>query len=367
VVLNRDNREDRFEPSLEDTNSEGTKRGFDTSSSTRRNRRRVKRATAISVATPMAHYNVPSTHRPFAHPSEDEFTNLLDFYGVKWLYEPRSFPLKWEGDRVLQMFTPDFYLPEFDLYVELTTLKQNLVTVKNRKMRQIQELYPDVNIKLLYRRDIYRLLAKYGFGPLVQETIPAIDKVLFTKPEIDRRVKHLGKIITKDYKNDEPIFLGVLSGVFCFMADLIREVDLPIIMDFMSVSYYGESAEGLRTRDGTVEITKGPDVAIEGRRVLLIEDIVDTGMTLNYLLRYLESFKPADIKVCTLLDKKVRRLVDVQVEYTGFEVPDEFVVGYGLDYLQKYRNLPFIGILKPEEQPQVREENLKGITKSRKR
>ena len=364
--MSRDNLENRDKKP-----SDESKRGGGVSGSNRGTRRRSKKTADTTVATPMTHYRVPSTHRPFAHPSEDEFTNLLDFYGVKWLYEPRSFPLRWEGDRVLQMFTPDFYLPEFDLYVELTTLKQNLVTEKNRKMRQIQELYPDVNIKLLYRRDIYRLLAKYGFGPLVQETIPAIDKVLFTKPVIDRRVKHMAEIITRDYKNDEPIFLGVLRGVFCFMADLIREVDLPVTMDFMSVSYYGGSADGLRTSSGTVEVTKGPDVAIEGRRVLLIEDIVDTGMTLNYLLRYLESFKPADIKVCTLLDKKIRRLVDVEVGYTGFEVPDEFVVGYGLDYLQKYRNLPFIATLKPEEQPQKLllpgEENLKQITKSKNR
>ena len=261
--MSRDNLENRDEKSLGESNIGESKRGAGVSGSNRGARRRSKKTDDTTVATPMTHYRVPSTHRPFAHPSEDEFTNLLDFYGVKWLYEPRSFPLRWEGDRVLQMFTPDFYLPEFDLYVELTTLKQNLVTEKNRKMRQIQELYPDVNIKLLYRRDIYRLLAKYGFGPLVQETIPAIDKVLFTKPVIDRRVKHMAEIITRDYKNDEPIFLGVLRGVFCFMADLIREVDLPITMDFMSVSYYGGSADGLRTSNGTVEVTKGPDVAIE--------------------------------------------------------------------------------------------------------
>ncbi len=365
--MSKNSRQNRDEQSLNETSVEKRKRGVSRGGLGRGPRRRVKNGSADVVATPMTHYKVPSTHRPFAHPSEYDFTNLLDFYGVKWLYEPRSFPLRWDGDRVLQMFTPDFYLPEFDLYVELTTLKQNLVTGKNRKMRQIQELYPDVNIKLLYRRDIYRLLAKYGFGPLVQETVPAIDKVLFTKPEIDRRVKHLAKRITSDYKNDEPIFLGVLRGVFCFMADLIREVDLPITMDFMSVSYYGESTEDLGDSNGTVEITKGPDVAIEGRRVLLVEDIVDTGMTLNYLLRYLESFKPADIKVCTLLDKKIRRLVDVEVEYTGFEIPDEFVVGYGLDYLQKYRNLPFIANLKPQEQPQGHEENLEQITKSKNR
>lgn len=307
------------------------------------------------VATPMEHYPVPTTHRPFAHPSEDDFTSLLDFYGVKWLYEPRSFPLRWDGERVAEMFTPDFYLPELDLYVELTTLKQSLVTEKNRKMRHLRELYPDVNVKLLYRRDIHRLLAKYGFGPLVQEDIPEVERVLFNKPQIERRVRQIGKAISRDHKGKQPVLLGVLRGVFCFMADLMREITLPLSMDFMSVSYYGGNGNGNGSENGGVQVKKGPDISIEGRHVVLVEDIVDTGMTLNYLLRYLQSLNPAGLKVCALLDKKVRRIVDVKLDYVGFEIPDEFVVGYGLDYLEKYRNLPFIGILKPGEQAQPAE------------
>ena len=306
---------------------------------------------ATPVATPMEHYPVPTTHRPFAHPSEDDFTSLLDFYGVKWLYEPRSFPLRWDGERVAEMFTPDFYLPELNLYVELTTLKQSLVTEKNRKMRHLRELYPDVNVKLLYRRDIHRLLAKYGFGPLVQEDIPEVERVLFNKPQIERRVRQIGKAISRDHKGKQPVLLGVLRGVFCFMADLMREITLPLSMDFMSVSYYG----GNGSENGGVQVKKGPDISIEGRHVVLVEDIVDTGMTLNYLLRYLQSLNPASLKVCALLDKKVRRIVDVKLDYVGFEIPDEFVVGYGLDYLEKYRNLPFIEILKPGEQAQPAE------------
>ena len=323
----------------------------------RTRRRRAPKAQADSpsidvppVATPMEHYPVPTTHRPFAHPSEDDFTSLLDFYGVKWLYEPRSFPLRWDGERVAEMFTPDFYLPELDLYVELTTLKQSLVTEKNRKMRHLRELYPDVNVKLLYRRDIHRLLAKYGFGPLVQEDVPEVERVLFAKPQIDRRVRQIGKAISRDHKGKQPVLLGVLRGVFCFMADLMREITLPLSMDFMSVSYYGGNGNG--TENGGVQVKKGPDISIEGRHVVLVEDIVDTGMTLNYLLRYLQSLNPASLKVCALLDKRVRRLVEVKLDYVGFEIPDEFVVGYGLDYLEKYRNLPFIGILKPGEQAQ---------------
>lgn len=299
------------------------------------------------AAIPVDHYPVPTTHRPFAHSSEDEFARILNFYGVKWLYEPRSFPLRWSGDRIVEMFTPDFYLPELDLYIELTTLKQNLVTYKNRKLRQLRELYPDINAKLLYRRDIHRLLARYGFGPLVEDEVPGLHSVLFTKPQIDHRVIEIGRSISQDYGGQELVLVGVLRGVFCFMADLMRQVTLPLAVDFMSVSYYQSNHEDATT----IQITKGPDIDIKGKHVLLIEDIVDTGMTLNYLVRYLQLSSPASLKVCALLDKRVRRITDVKLDYVGFEAPDDFLVGYGLDYLEQYRNMPFIGILKFGEQP----------------
>lgn len=293
---------------------------------------------------------MPEGHRPFSHSSEEEVSRILDFYGLKWLYEPRSFPLRWNGEQVTEMFTPDFYLPELDLYVELTTMKQSLVTAKNRKLRRIRELYPDVNIRLLYRRDIYRLLAKYGFGPLVHGELPLVEKVLFTRPEIERRVAELGSAITRDYAGQEIVLVGVLRGVFCFMADLMRHIPLSTSVDFMSISHYSGSGG-----EGGARITKGPDVDMGGKHVVLVEDIVDTGMTLNYLLRYLQEQGPASLKVCALLDKRARRLADVRVDYVGFEAPDEFLVGYGLDYLERYRNLPFIGILRPKELPQVGE------------
>ncbi len=302
----------------------------------------------------MAHYAVPDTHRPFAHPSEDEFARILNFYGVQWLYEPRSFPLRWDGARVVEMFTPDYYLPDLDLYIELTTLKQSLVTEKNRKLRHLREQYPEINIKLLYRRDYHRLLAKYGFGPLVQADVPDVERVLFTKPRIERRVAELGRTISNDYAGEQLVILGVLRGVFCFMADLMRQITLPLSVDFMSVSYYTGDGD-----EGGVRITKGPDIDIAGRHVLLVEDIVDTGMTLNYLLRYLRELNPASLSVCALLDKRVRRLASVNLNYTGFEVPDEFLVGYGLDYLERYRNMPFIGILRPTEPPQPKSEGEK--------
>ena len=279
----------------------------------------------------------------FAHPSEREFARILDFYGVGWHYEPRSFPLRWEDNRVVEMLTPDFYLPDLELYVELTTMKQSLVTEKNRKIRRIRELYPEINIKLLYRRDFHRILAKYGFGPLAQSDVQGIDKVLLTARQIQQRVGELGRQMSQDYKDRQPVLIGVLTGMLCFMADLMREITLPVEIEFMAISRYGKASQP------GVRITKDLESDISGRDVVLVEDIVDSGMTLNYLRGYLESKRPASLKVCALLDKRARRIVDVPIEYVAFEVPDEFVVGYGLDFLDKYRNLPFIGALRPEE------------------
>ena len=285
----------------------------------------------------------------FAHPSEMEFAHILDFYGVKWSYEPRSFPLRWDGDRIVEMFTPDFYLPDLDLYVELTTLRQRLVTEKNRKLRQLRELYPDVNVKLLYKRDYHRLLAKYGYGPLVQGNIQTIDRVLIDAEQVQKRVGELGRQIALDYAGTQPVLVGVLKGVLCFMPDLMRQVSLPLSVEFMSISYFSGDGGPASPPGGGVKITKDLDGDITGQHVVMVEDIVDTGMTLNYLLNYLRTRNPASVRVCTLLDKRVRRLVDVPLDYVGFEIPDEFVVGYGLDYLEKYRNLSFIGVLKPQD------------------
>jgi hypoxanthine phosphoribosyltransferase len=278
----------------------------------------------------------------FAHPSEEEFARILDFYNIEWIYEPRSFPLSWEGDRVVEMFTPDFYLPGLDVYVELTTLKQSLVTEKNRKLRRLGELYPDIKITLLYKKDYDRLLAKYGYGPLAQTRGYGVSQVLYSVAEVQRRVRQLARQISKDYADRHPVMLGVLRGVFCFMADLIRQITVPIEVDFMAISYYSGETNPL------VKITKDIDLNLADRHVIMVEDIIDTGLTLNYVLNHLKAKGPASVAVCALLDKRRRRIVDIPLDYVGFEIPDEFVVGYGLDYREEYRNLPFIGVLDAE-------------------
>jgi hypoxanthine phosphoribosyltransferase len=278
----------------------------------------------------------------FAHESEEEFAGILDFYHVRWQYEPRTFPLRQGGDgRVLEAFAPDFFLPDLDLYIELTTLKQGLVTDKHRKLRTLRELHPDINIKLLYKRDYLSLLSKYGIGITEPDEHLAPGEVLISASEIEHRLNELGAQISRDYAGKEPLLVGVLKGVTCFMADLMRHTALPVSIDFMTISSYAGD------RSGAVRIVQDLTENISGRDVIIVEDIIDTGMTLQALLKQLEARSPASLRVCALLDKRARRLVDTPIDYLGFEIPDEFVVGYGLDYRQRFRNLPFIATLRP--------------------
>ena len=170
-----------------------------------------------------------------------------------------------------------------------------------------------------------------------------IQRTLFSQEEIDRRLDELAAEINRDYAGKEPMLISVLRGSFVFMADLTRKITLPCTVDFMAVSSYGKGT----TSSGQVQITKDLSDGIEGKDILVVEDILDSGNTLSYLMKLLQARHPASIRLCTLLDKPERRVVPVQADYVGFTIPDEFVVGYGLDYAEKYRNLPYIGVLKP--------------------
>ena len=169
-----------------------------------------------------------------------------------------------------------------------------------------------------------------------------IEKVLLSEETIAAKVKELGAQIAKDYADKNPLIVSVLRGSFVFMADLVRAIYVPCTVDFMSVSSYG----GGTTSSGEVKITKDFDVSIEGRHLIIVEDILDSGRTLSYLMKTLKARGAASIALCTFLDKPERRVVPVEVAYKGFTVPDAFIVGYGLDYDQKYRNLPYVGVLK---------------------
>jgi hypoxanthine phosphoribosyltransferase len=171
-----------------------------------------------------------------------------------------------------------------------------------------------------------------------------IAEVLITEEEIRRRVAELGAAITRDYAGREPLVVFVLKGALIFVADLIRTIDIPLRLDFMVVSSYGSGTES----SGSVRIVTDLRTDVRGRDVLIVEDIIDSGLTLREIIEHLEVRHPASIAICTLLSKRARRQVDLDVRYVGFEIPDEFVVGYCLDYDEKYRNLPFIGVLKPD-------------------
>ena len=171
-----------------------------------------------------------------------------------------------------------------------------------------------------------------------------IQEVLFSQQQLAERVDQIAQEITRDYAGKEIVLISVLRGSFVFMADLCRRIDLPCTIDFMSVSSYGKGTSS----SGQVQITKDLSGDISGKHILVVEDILDSGNTLSYLLKLLEQRTPASIRLCTLLDKPERRVKPVEVHYSGFTIPDAFVVGYGLDYAEHYRNLPYIGILKPE-------------------
>jgi hypoxanthine phosphoribosyltransferase len=171
----------------------------------------------------------------------------------------------------------------------------------------------------------------------------AITDVLIEEDALQRRIRELGEEISNDYTGKDLLLIGVLKGAVFFMSDLMRNLTVPCEIDFMAISSYGDSTDS----SGVVRILKDLDINIEGRDVLVVEDIIDSGLTLSYLMRTLEARRPHTLEICALLTKPARREIDVPVRYTGFEIPNEFVIGYGLDYGERYRNLPYVGVLDP--------------------
>ncbi len=171
-----------------------------------------------------------------------------------------------------------------------------------------------------------------------------VGEVLITAEEIEKKTEELACQIAADYKGKDLLLVCVLKGGLMFLADLMRHIRLPLEIDFMAVSSYGDRTEST----GVVRILMDLETNIQGRNVLIVEDIIDTGRTLNYITQNLRTRRPASLRICTLLNKTARRVLDITIDYVGFEIPDEFVIGYGLDYGEIYRNLPFVGVLKPE-------------------
>jgi hypoxanthine phosphoribosyltransferase len=176
----------------------------------------------------------------------------------------------------------------------------------------------------------------------------AVTEILIDRDALQQRIRELGEEISSDYAGRDLLLIGVLKGAVFFMADLMRKLTIPCEIDFMAISSYGDSTDS----SGVVRILKDLDINIEGRDVLIVEDIVDSGLTLSYLMRNLEAREPASLEICALLTKPDRREAEVPVRYIGFEIPNRFVIGYGLDYAERYRNLPYVGILDPRLIPE---------------
>lgn len=180
--------------------------------------------------------------------------------------------------------------------------------------------------------------------PDIRPSEADVESILLSSDQIQARVAELGAQISHDYEDKDPVFVSVLVGAVMFTADLLRHITVPCSLDFMAISSYGKESRS----SGVVRVVKDLDESVESRHVVIIEDIVDTGLTLNYLLDNMKNRNAASVRVAALLDKPSRRMTDVGVDYVGFEVPDEFVIGYGLDFAQRYRNFPYVGVLRPE-------------------
>jgi len=183
------------------------------------------------------------------------------------------------------------------------------------------------------------------------ELSAAVSEILIDEETLHARISELGAQVSDDYRGEDLLLIGVLKGAIFFMADLMRSIDIPCEVDFMAISSYGAGIDS----SGVVRILKDLDVSIEGRNVLVVEDIIDSGLTLSYMLRNLEAREPASLEVCALLTKPDRRENDVVCRYVGFEIPNRFVIGYGLDFAERYRNLPFVGVLRDELAAQAEE------------
>jgi hypoxanthine phosphoribosyltransferase len=176
------------------------------------------------------------------------------------------------------------------------------------------------------------------------EMAPDIAEVIISAEQLGEQVRVMGRAISQDYAGRNPLFIGVLKGVLFFMADLLRAMTIPVEVDFMAVSSYSPQTR----QQGVVRLEKDLEIPLEGRHVLFIEDVIDTGLTLNYLLRNLRERQPASLDVCVLFNKPHSRLINIPIKYKGFDLPDRFVVGYGLDYRERYRHLPFVALLKAQ-------------------
>ncbi len=283
---------------------------------------------------------------PFAHPFERAFAELLSFYGVQWCYEPTSFALNWMEDGLpREMFTPDFYLPDHRVYIELTAMRQRLVTRKHRKIRRLRELYPQVDVKLLYRRDYERIARSFGRRRSIVEPARV---TLRDEAEIQARLHDLGVSIAKDHRDGQTaLAISVGDGGDALLQAICAAA--PESVGALELTSCKVELAKFQVGDGTrrVRITNRPRCVVAGRRVVLFVDIVSTGLTLSYVVRWLRRRGATGVDVCTLLDRESARIVNVPIKYVGFPAPSEIVVGFGLSLYREFQELDHLAMLLP--------------------
>jgi bifunctional protein TilS/HprT len=291
----------------------------------------------------------PSAEPQFAHPAELELARVFTFFGIRWAYEPTTFTLPALPDgRPTARFTPDFFLPDHRLYLELTTMRQRLVTRKNSKVRRLTEAYPNVRIKLVYRRDFLRLMTCYR-GALSQATERDVIGAFATVDDIEQRMSELADAIGSHIAGRRPAMLVLGAGATHFqrvLVDRLGRIGVPVDVHRIGVTRRVVDEQRVRVRLG--RIPAGPELA--ERDVILVTDVVSSGLTLAHVQRWLQRRGAKRVLTCALLDRPAARLVDTSVALSGFTAPNDVLVGYGLQLRPSLAHLPYIGILRTPAQ-----------------
>lgn len=285
----------------------------------------------------------------FAHPAEGELARVFTFFGIRWAYEPTTFTLPALPDgRPPARFTPDFFLPDHRLYLELTTMRQRLVTRKNSKVRRLMETYPNVRIKLVYRRDFLRLMSCYR-GALHQATEREVIGAFATTHDLDRRLRELATAIKDLSSTSRPALLALGAGATHFQGALGDQLeDVGIQADVYRIGMTRRIVDEQRVRVRIRQAPVGLDLA--ERQVILVADVVSSGLTLAHVQGWLRRRGARHVLTCALLDRPAARLVDASVDLSGFTAPNDVLVGFGLQLRPSLAHLPFIGILRTSAQ-----------------
>lgn len=291
----------------------------------------------------------PDTDR-FAHPAERELSRLLSFYGVRWAYEPTTFAVRWSSDGTpIELVTPDFYLPDHDRYLELTTMRQRLVTRKNRKFRKLRECYPNVHVRILYLRDFERL--QDAFGPAARnrhERQAQIGSTLIAAQELNDRIASMARQFVTNWHTrmsheagqQRPLLLGVGQGSERFLdilCEKIREMGCPVDQDWIGLSNLADQPDQARAR-----VTRPAALPVSGRHVVLAQEVLSTGLSAAFLSGWLRRQGATGVEVCALLDRDAARIVEAPVMCRGFRAPDVSLAGFGLTRWRAYSHLPYI-------------------------